>query len=88
MVRRLAGGLAGARVVRASSPSPRPVNLAPGGEAELQFFFVLTGSCALEVDEASHGLGAGDAAVLPVDRTTVLSAASSELEILEVTLPE
>ena len=82
------GGLAGVRVVRTSGASSDPVDLAPGSEAELQFIFLLTGSCSLEVDEASHSLGAGDAAVLPLDHTTRVSAGSSDLEILEVTLPE
>ncbi|MFZ9629998.1 MAG: cupin domain-containing protein, partial [Ilumatobacteraceae bacterium] len=78
-------GLAGVRVVRpsvdrAASPIVRHT-------AEFWFGFVLSGAVDLEIDGQTVTLVDGDAVTIPSATPFRWSAASSDLELLEVTLP-
>jgi mannose-6-phosphate isomerase-like protein (cupin superfamily) len=86
------GGLAGARVVRPSG-EPLPARLAH--DTEFQFLFVLDGTVTLDIGtldiEASDGggvrLGHGDAVSIPGAAHWALRDSSTDLELLDVTLP-
>lgn len=80
-------GLAGARVVRPIGATDRTDHVRH--HAEFVFGFVLSGSAALEVTGHDPArVEAGDSFVLPADTTYALGACSSDLELLDVTLPD
>ena len=81
-------GLAGVRTVR-------PIGGAAGSsmavpeqhDAEFAFWFVLEGAAKLEVGGVVEALSGGDSVVVPSATEYRWIEASSELELLEVTLP-
>ena len=78
------GGLAAGHVVRGrgalrTDPSHH--------DAELLFTFVLDGAATLHCEGRGHPLGAGDSFVVPAGLTHALTDCSSELALLEVSLP-
>lgn len=77
------GGLADARVIR---PAGARGFDAPPHNGELFFAFVLEGSVTLQHGGAEP-LAGGDAFVIPAGEAWGLSAASEDLELLEVMLP-
>jgi quercetin dioxygenase-like cupin family protein len=78
-------GLAGARVVRPSGEAP-PVVCRHDGE--LLFMFVTSGALTVRVEGGgTESLAAGDAVVVPAGTPHTLTAPSSGLVLLEVTLP-
>ncbi|MGD9705610.1 MAG: cupin domain-containing protein [Acidimicrobiia bacterium] len=78
-------GLAGVRVVRPTA-SPTRQTCTHGGE--LLFLFVLEGAVTLGRDGGEpERLGAGDAVVVPAGLSHWFADSSSDLELLEVTLP-
>ena len=78
-------GLAGARVVHpAGTRRPQPST----HDGELLFSFVLRGTLTLEHERARvELLGAGDALVIPARHAHTIGEPSSDLELLEVSLP-
>jgi mannose-6-phosphate isomerase-like protein (cupin superfamily) len=79
--------VAGVRVVRAVPGSPLA---APrSDDAELVFWFVLTGRAVLRLDDgaASEPLRRGDAVAVPGGRRWQLAEPSPDFELLDVTLP-
>lgn len=79
-------GLAGARVVR---PIGSPPPSSSVHSAEFVFGFVLEGSVNLSAD--GHGdrrLGEGDSFVVPAGLRHTLSDASTDLQLLDVSLPD
>ena len=81
-------GLAGARVARSVGASAKPTSLPSARSAELHFLFLLSGSCGIDIEnDRTHGLEVGDSVVLPLDRKSTLVEPSTDLELLEVTLP-
>ena len=79
------GGLAGARVARRISDA---VAVSTAHDAEFLFGFVLEGSVSLRCDgEEPEPLRTGDAFVVPAKLGFALTGASSDLELLDVTLP-
>ena len=77
-------GLAGVRVVRATGAQV-PRMQAHG--SEFCFYFVLAGSVSLQADGKTCLLAPDDSITLPDGLPYTLSDASSDLELLEVTLP-
>lgn len=82
------GGLAGVRVLRPSREpgAPSPTSRTPNGE--LAFSFVLDGSASLRCagrDPAS--VESGDAFVIPAGVPYELTGCTSDLELLDVTVP-
>ncbi|HEY6175752.1 MAG TPA: cupin domain-containing protein [Kofleriaceae bacterium] len=73
------GGLASASLLRARDPGRASYR----HDAELWFHIVLRGELTLD----DHRLGAADAFVIPAGRPFAWSAASADLELLQVTLP-
>jgi quercetin dioxygenase-like cupin family protein len=79
------GGVASVQVVRPTGASLGPVT---SHSSDVLFDFVLAGSVTLTGDgQGAHPLSEGDAFVTPPHLPTSLSAASSDLEFLEVSLP-
>ena len=84
------GGLAGARVVR---PTGDPSGERLAHDTEFQFLFVLSGTATLDTEagDVSHAdevaLGHGDAVSIPGKVRWGLRDCSSDLELLDVTLP-
>lgn len=78
-------GLAGVRVVRPTAAATSTATTRH--HAEFWFAFVLAGSIELEVDGQHHRLTDGDAVTIPSDVRFRWSAATHDLELLEVTLP-
>ena len=77
-------GLAAAHVVRGRGASGTE---ASRHDAELLFTFVLDGAATLHCDGPGQPLGAGDSFVVPAGLTHALTDCSSELALLEVSLP-
>ncbi|MGO9712967.1 MAG: cupin domain-containing protein [Polyangiaceae bacterium] len=78
-------GLAGAQVVRPSSGASPALSR---HEGELVFQFVLAGAVTLRNgDSSDERLGAGDAVAVPAGMPCALVEPSTDLELLEVTLP-
>lgn len=77
-------GLGGIRVVR---PNGSPPGSRQSHETEFCFYFVLTGSVAVQLDRASHELVADDSITIPGGMAYALTNASSDLTMLEITLP-
>jgi len=77
------GGLADARVIR---PAGARGFAARPHAGELLFGFLLEGSATLD-HAGAHPLGPADAFVMPAGEAWGLSAASEDLELLEVILP-
>ncbi len=85
-------GIAAATAGLAAAGVARPCDTASTGrfshDAEFVFWYVLAGSLALARDGApASPLAAGDALVLPPAAPYALSGCSSDLELLEVSLP-
>jgi len=78
-------GLAGVRVARLSgTPSEKPYT----HDARFVFTFLLEGGLTLHYEDRNNErLSAGDAFVLPPTKRCRFSECSSDLEILELTLP-
>ena len=79
-------GLAGVRVVRPAVDGAASTPVRHG--SEFWFGFVLSGSIELDVDGDRHRLVDGDAVTIPSATSFAWSAASPDLELLEVTLPD
>lgn len=82
-------GLAGVRVARPTSAADDAPWVAH--DDEFVFLFVLGGSVTLDCvdgEPASYALVEGDTAVVPAGMAHRLSAWSSDLELLDVTLPD
>jgi len=77
-------GLAGARVLRPTANASRPAWTADG---ELDLLFVLDGSVRVELDGEPIALGGGDSVCVPAGTKVVVEEPSSDLEVLEVSLP-
>lgn len=77
-------GLAGVRVVR---PTGAQGSRTQTHRSEFCFYFVLAGSVRLQADGHSWQLAPDDSITLPDGLPYTLSDASSDLELLEVTLP-
>lgn len=77
-------GLAGVRVVRPTGAQP-PRTQAHG--SEFCFYFVLAGSVTLQAGGNTYRLAPDDSITLPDGLAYTLSEATSDLELLEVTLP-
>lgn len=79
-------GLAGAQIVRCTGGAETP---AADHDGEFRFSFVLEGSAELWSDARDpSGLAPGDAFVVPAGIKYALTGCSSDLELLEVNLPE
>lgn len=78
------GGLAGVRVVR---PTGAQVPRTQAHGSEFCFYFVLAGSVHLQADGKTCLLSPDDSITLPDGLPYTLSDATSDLELLEVTLP-
>ncbi len=79
-------GLADARVLKAVDAAG---NARRTHDGELLFDFVLAGAATLACDgQASAGVAAGDAFVIPAGAAFTLAGRSADLEILEITLPK
>ena len=79
------GGLAGVRAVRATAAGAATPCWAHGGE--LCWLFVDVGTLVLECAGETIALAAGDAALVPSGAPHALRDASSNLLLIEVTLP-
>jgi len=77
-------GLADARVIRPAGASGFQ---APAHDGELFFGFLLEGSATLDHGGEALALGPADAFVIPAGEAWGLSAATADLELLEVMLP-
>lgn len=79
-------GVAGVQVVRPATGGADPVWASH--DTDIHFTFVMNGTVTLEGEgRDSYPLEEGDAFVIPPGMKTRLSAASSDLELLEVSLP-
>ncbi len=78
-------GLAGVRFVRPTSGGVAPHAATHG--AEFVFAFVLEGSIDLRTGDTNHTLAAGDSVVVPADLPYQWSRPSTDLRLLDVTLP-
>ena len=78
-------GVASVQVARASGPPGCQVT---SHSSDILFTFVLAGSVTLRGEgQGAHTLAEGDAFVIPPGLKTSLTAASADLELLEVSLP-
>ncbi|KAH9909646.1 RmlC-like cupin domain-containing protein [Xylariomycetidae sp. FL2044] len=81
------GGVAGVRVVRPTSGAVSEV-CETSHDSDILFTFVLSGTCTLRGEgEDARKLEEGDAYTLPPDHKTSLTDASTDLSLLEVSLP-
>jgi quercetin dioxygenase-like cupin family protein len=79
------GGVASVRVARWVGPDGSQVT---SHSSDILFTFVLSGSATLHGEhQGAHALAEGDAYVIPPDLKTSLSDCSSDLRLLEVSLP-
>ena len=79
-------GVAGVRVVR---PIGHTAPVTARHSAEFVFHFVLDGGITLQrADDASVRLGEGDSFVMPAQTRYTLSDPTSDLQLLDVTLPD
>jgi quercetin dioxygenase-like cupin family protein len=78
------GGLAGIRVVRPNGPQSAVRQDHP---AEFCFYFVLCGTVAVQLDGRTQRLATDDSIAIPGGMAYALADASSDLELLEITLP-
>lgn len=86
-------GLAGSRVVRPigsqDGGTAEPTQQGETHEGELLFWFVLDGSLTLHLDgHGDYDLRRADALAVPAGSRYEVSAASADLELLEVSLPD
>lgn len=80
-------GLAAVEVARVADSNALPQNSAH--EMDILFTYILSGTLDLQVEgEGKHSLKANDAFVIPPGVGYVFSAASEDLELLEVALPK
>ncbi len=80
-------GLAEARVLRCIECTQEPEGLITH-DKELAFWFVLQGNLELQLpQQPTQSLSTGDAVVIPADMHFALQRFSSDLELLEVSLP-
>ena len=77
-------GLGGIRVVRTSGPA---ASTRQSHDTEFCFYFVLSGSVTVQLDTASHTLAPDDCITIPGGTAYALSNASSDLMLMEITLP-
>lgn len=80
-------GLAGVRVVRPVVSSGQIEHKPIAHSTEFCFFFILSGAVAFWHGDASYELRADDSIALPGDEYYALRQCSTDLEMLEVTLP-
>jgi len=78
------GGLAGIRVVRPKGPQAA---VRQRHAIEFCFYFVLRGAVTVELGGAAHVLTLDDSIAIPGGMAYALADASSDLELLEITLP-
>ena len=79
------GGVASVQIARASGPIRGQVT---SHTSDILFTFVLSGSVTLHGEgQGAHALTAGDAYVIPPDVKTSLTDGSTDLQLLEVSLP-
>ncbi|MGH8863743.1 MAG: cupin [Burkholderiales bacterium] len=79
------GGVASVRIARSVGPTHGQVT---SHTSDILFTFVLSGSVTLHGDgQGAHSLMGGDAYVVPSNLKSSLSDASSDLQLLEVSLP-
>jgi quercetin dioxygenase-like cupin family protein/catechol 2,3-dioxygenase-like lactoylglutathione lyase family enzyme len=79
------GGVASVQVARAQGQRLESVT---SHSSDILFDFVLSGSVTLTGEgQGAHALGEGDAFVIPPHLKTSLTAASRDLQLLEVSLP-
>ena len=78
------GGLAGIRVVRPNGPAG---GVRQSHDTELCFYFVLSGAVTVELEGSSHALTVDDSITIPGGMAYALADASSDLALLEITLP-
>ncbi|MGQ0733289.1 MAG: cupin domain-containing protein [Acidobacteriota bacterium] len=78
-------GVASVQVARVAGPTTRQIT---SHTADIHFTFVLSGSATLEGEgQGSHVVAEGDAFVVPPGLKTSFDGCSSDLRLLEVTLP-
>jgi mannose-6-phosphate isomerase-like protein (cupin superfamily) len=77
-------GLAGVRVVRAAHPVEEARQR---HETEFCFYFVLSGRITLQLEREAHALAVDDSAAISGGMPYHLVDASSDLKLLEITLP-
>ncbi len=78
------GGLAGIRVVRTKGAQ---ATVRQSHDTQFCFYFVLSGAVTIVLEGATHVLTADDSITIPGGMTYALADASSDLELLEITLP-
>ena len=78
-------GLAGVRVVR---PLAGTNATTQSHDTEFCFYFVLAGSVTIDIDGAAQILGVDDSITIPGGMAYALNRCSTDLALLEVTLPE
>jgi quercetin dioxygenase-like cupin family protein len=79
---------AGVASVQVARPRADAAPVATRHTSDILFTFVLSGRLTLDADgHGAHGLEEGDAYVIPPGLTTTLRDASSDLTLLEVSLP-
>jgi quercetin dioxygenase-like cupin family protein len=82
------GGVAGVQVVRPDPEAPPRTGVWARHQTDILFAYVIAGRMTLEGrDKPSFALTAGDAFTVPPGDATRWSAASDDLELLEVALP-
>jgi mannose-6-phosphate isomerase-like protein (cupin superfamily) len=77
-------GVAGVQVARRAGHAPAR---ASSHDTDILFTFVMEGAMTLEGDGRTHDLVAGDAFVIPPHMATTYRNRSTDLELLEVSLP-
>ena len=80
---RATGGVGGVKVIR---PTADPEVRKARHDADTLLLFVLTGRLSLDSD-GSHPLAAGDSVLLPRERAYRLADCTSDLELLEISMP-
>ncbi len=80
-------GLAGVRFVRPAGLADAGDSVETTHDGELAFAFVLDGAVTLTVDGDQHRLGSGDAVTVPAGAVHRWSDPSTELALLDATLP-
>ncbi|KAF7197481.1 hypothetical protein HII31_01291 [Pseudocercospora fuligena] len=82
-------GTKGVATVRVARPDgSKQEGVVASHDSDILFTFILTGSCTLHGEgQGAHALTEGDAYTLPPDHKTSLTDLSSDLSLLEVSLP-
>lgn len=67
--------------------NPNDANIVITHDADILFTFVMTGECKLSSNDSEHALKGGDAFVIPPDQKYQITNCSSDLELLQASLP-